>query len=130
MRGARFTNAAGVKGDCGEASLAYLASVIRDTEPECEPLFQINAAPPTSPVIYVVCQAHIGASTLDLGTIMITQGFAFASFAKDNDTEKPVYMPYLIAELSAKQARAGLWANASFPHPYAARTDGAGRSSK
>jgi endonuclease YncB( thermonuclease family) len=121
IRGAFFTNAAGVRADCGEASLAYLAAMIRDTKPECEPLFQSGSA---SPVIFVVCQAHVGASMLDLGTIMIGQGFAFASFAKDGDAAKPVYMPYMVAELGAKQARAGLWASAFFPHPYATLTEG------
>ena len=95
-----------------------------------KPLFHTSAAAPDASVIYVVCQAHVGPSTLDLGTIMITQGLAFASLAKDNETEKPVYVPYMIAELSAKQADAELWASASIPHPYSARTDGAGRSSK
>jgi hypothetical protein len=67
----------------------------------------------------------VGALLLDLGTIVVRQGFAFASFAKDGDAAKPVYMPYMVAELGAKQARAGLWASASFPHPYAALSDSA-----
>jgi endonuclease YncB( thermonuclease family) len=116
IRGTAFTNAAGARGDCGEASLAYLAALIRDAKPDCAPLFQTG----DPAVIYVVCAAHVGLSTLDLGAIMVTEGFAFASFAKDGDSEKPVYMPYMIAELSAKQAHAGLWASSSFTHPYAA----------
>lgn len=108
LRGTSFTNAAGVKTDCGEASLAYLAAVIRDTAPSCVPIAQLGGA------IVVVCSAKVGGATLDLGTILVTQGFAFASFSADG---KPVYMPYLVAEIEAKKRRAGLWAAADMPHP-------------
>ena len=49
--------------------------------------------------------AHVGSSTLDLGTVLITEGFAFAAF---NNDAKPVYMPYLVAEILARKNRAGL----------------------
>ena len=114
IRGTPFINVAGAKGDCGEASLAYLAAVIRDTKPDCAPLFQTD----NPPTIHVVCQAHVGSSTLDLGTIMITQGFGFAAFARQGDRSKPVYMPYLVAELTAQKVKAGLWAGVAFTHPY------------
>ena len=35
IRGADFTNAAGAKKDCGEASLAYTVGIVRDTHPRC-----------------------------------------------------------------------------------------------
>ena len=92
IRGTTFTNPLGVKTDCGEASLAYLAAVIRDTRPQCAPVAQIGE----QRAILVVCSAHVGSSTLDLGTVLITEGFAFAAFTND---AKPVYMPYLVAEL-------------------------------
>jgi endonuclease YncB( thermonuclease family) len=111
LRGTRFTNPAGASVDCGEASLSYLAAVIRDTSPACTPIAQIAGAPAT---IIVVCTAQVGGQTLDLGTILVSQGFAFASFAND---AKPVYMPYLVAELTAKQAKRGLWAAPDLPHP-------------
>jgi endonuclease YncB( thermonuclease family) len=110
IRGTTFTNQAGVKADCGEASLAYLAAVVRDTKPQCAPVAQIGE----QPAILVVCSAHVGASTLDLGTILITEGFAFAAF---NNDAKPVYMPYLVAEILAKKNRAGLWAAPDMPDP-------------
>jgi endonuclease YncB( thermonuclease family) len=110
LRGTKFTNPAGAKADCGEASLLYLAALVRDTKPQCAPVAQIGA-PRT---ILVVCSAHVGASTLDLGTILITEGFAFAAFKND---AKPVYMPYLVAELVAKNNKAGLWAAPDLPHP-------------
>src|SRR5271155_5471941 len=45
IRGTTFTNPLGVKTDCGEASLAYLAAVIRDTRPQCAPVAQIGEQP-------------------------------------------------------------------------------------
>jgi endonuclease YncB( thermonuclease family) len=110
IRGTSFTNQAGVKTDCGEASLAYLAALVRDARPQCAPVAQVGQ----QPAILVVCSAHVGATTLDLGTILITEGFAFAAFSND---AKPVYMPYLIAELVAKKNKAGLWAAPDMPHP-------------
>ncbi len=113
IRGTTFTNQAGATVDCGEASLSYLAAVIRDTAPSCVPVAQIAGTPAT---IIVVCTAQVGGQTLDLGTILVSQGFAFASFSND---AKPVYMPYLVAELTAKQAKRGLWAASDLPHPNA-----------
>ncbi|SEF01288.1 Endonuclease YncB, thermonuclease family [Rhizobiales bacterium GAS188] len=110
LRGTTYVNPAGVRGDCGEASLVYLAALIRDLKPRCAPITQ-TADPPE---IIVVCSAELAGSTLDLGTIMIAQGYAFAAFAADH---KPVYMAYLVAELIAKKARSGLWATEGFAHP-------------
>jgi len=110
IRGTTFTNQAGMKADCGEASLAYLAALTRDTKPQCAPVAQIGE----QSAILVVCSAHVGESTLDLGTILIAEGFAFAAF---NNDAKPVYMPYLVAEVLARKARAGLWAAPDMPHP-------------
>jgi endonuclease YncB( thermonuclease family) len=45
---------------------------------------------------------------------MITQGFAFAAIDNQNH---PVYLPYLIEEGIAQQARKGLWTFADLPHP-------------
>jgi endonuclease YncB( thermonuclease family) len=73
-----------------------------------------SSVPQEGPTILVVCSAHVGDKSLDLGTVLITQGFAFAAFSND---AKPVYMPYLVAEATAKQAKAGLWAYPDMPHP-------------
>ena len=110
LRGTSFTNASGVKTDCGEASLAYLAAIVRDTQPSCAPIAEI--VDPRSTI--VVCNAHVGPSTLDLGTVLITQGFAFSAFT---NTATPVYMPYLIAQMAAKKRKAGLWAAPDLPDP-------------
>jgi len=110
LRGTAFVNSAGVQTDCGEASLAYLAAVVRDLKPTCTPVAQL-AEPPQ---LFVVCSAKLDGQTLDLGTILITAGFGFAAFGADG---KPVYPPYLVAELVAKKANAGLWGGQRFSHP-------------
>lgn len=115
IRGTYFTNATGARLDCGEASLGMLAALVRDTSPTCSPIAQIPAASAVgTPTILIVCNAHVGAKTLDLGTVLITEGFAFASFTNE---AKPVYMPYLVAELTAKHQHSGLWAYSDMPHP-------------
>lgn len=115
IRGTIYTDKSGLKQDCGTVSLAILAAIIRDTKPTCSPIAQLPAAKPgEEPTILVVCSSHVGDQSLDLGTVLITQGFAFAAFSND---AKPVYMPYLVAEATAKQSKAGLWAYADMPHP-------------
>lgn len=114
IRGTAFTNAAGARQDCGEASLALFAALVRDTHPTCTPIAQIPATASQKAVIMVVCAAHIGQNAPDLGTIMVTQGYAFAAFTNQG---APVYKPYLVAELLAKKNRAGLWGTPDFVHP-------------
>lgn len=110
IRGTTFTNAAGTKRDCGEASIAYLVALIKDVKPRCTTLAQSGS------VTFAVCAAHLGAQTLDLGTILITQGFAFA--ATDPNGE-PVNFQYAVAESDAQKNRRGLWASPDLPHPSA-----------
>ena len=110
LRGTPYNNAAGATLDCGEASLAYLAAIVRDTKPACAAIASVAK---TSEIV-VVCSAAVGGSTLDLGTILVSQGFAFAALDPD---KTPVYAPYMIAEIMAHKARAGLWAQQSFTHP-------------
>ena len=115
IRGTQYTDNAGLKHDCGTVSLAMLAATIRDTKPTCSPIAQLPASNTAEqPTILVVCSAHVGNQSLDLGTVLITQGFAFAAFSNN---AKPVYMPYLVAEAAARQAKAGLWAYSDMPHP-------------
>ena len=51
-------------------------------------------------------------SRLDLGTALISIGYAFASVTLDG---RPVYPPYLIAETQAKNTKSGLWAFPTCP---------------
>jgi endonuclease YncB( thermonuclease family) len=112
IRGTSFTNAAGAKADCGEASLAYFAALIRDTKPRCTAIARSGAPE----LIYAVCAAHIGKVTLDLGTILITQGFAFAAADARGRT---VNFSYAVAEADAEAHRRGLWASPDLPLPNA-----------
>jgi endonuclease YncB( thermonuclease family) len=110
IRGTFFTNSAKVRTDCGEASVAYLAAIVRDTKPRCTAIARAGAPP----VIFSVCAVHIGSNTLDLGTVLITQGFAFAA---TDATGKTTKFEYAVAEREASKAERGLWAAADLPHP-------------
>lgn len=110
IRGTFFTNSAKVRTDCGEASLAYLAAIVRDAKPRCTAIAQAGAPP----IIFSVCAVHIGSNTLDLGTVLITQGFAFAA---TDATGKPTKFEYGVAESEASRAKRGLWSASDLPHP-------------
>ncbi|API57370.1 thermonuclease family protein [Rhizobium leguminosarum] len=115
IRGTTYTDKSGHKQDCGAVSLAMLAAIVKDTKPTCAPVAQLTAPVPNRPsTILVICSAHIGSNALDVGTMLITQGFAFAAL---EITGKPVYLPYSIEEEVAQQSRAGLWAYSDTPHP-------------
>lgn len=110
IRGSFFTNSAKARTDCGEASVAYLAAIVRDTKPRCSAIARAGAPP----VIFSVCAVHIGSNTLDLGTVLITQGFAFAA---TDATGKPTKFEYGVAESEASRAKRGLWSASDLPHP-------------
>ena len=117
LRGTNFTNATGVRRDCGETSLAMLVALIRDLQPKCQQV----AASSNSRVIFVLCVAtrNDGAGAgfrIDLGTAMIASGFGFASLTTDG---RPVHPPYLVAQSVAARAKAGLWAYPDMPEPNA-----------
>ncbi|MQB34252.1 thermonuclease family protein [Rhizobium rhizogenes] len=115
IRGTTYTDKSGQKLDCGAVSLAMLAAIVKDTKPTCAPVAQLTAPASGQPsTILVICSAHVGNNALDVGTMLITQGFAFAAMA---NTGKPVYLPYSIEESIAQQSRIGLWAFADMPHP-------------
>lgn len=115
LRGKTYTDHAGQAQDCGAVSMAMLAALIRDTNPVCRPIASLtadgSAQPPT---VLAICTVQLGGRALDLGSMMITQGFAFAALANGG---KPVYIPYQIEESIAQAARAGLWAFDDLPHP-------------
>ncbi len=117
LRGTDFTNAHGVKRDCGEASLAMLAALLRDLRPQCHEAAEIA----TQKTIFVFCVASPteGAgkgARIDLGTALIVSGFAFAAQKPDG---RPVHAPYLAAERVAQNSHAGLWAFPDLPDPNA-----------
>lgn len=115
LRGSLFTNNSGQKRDCGEASLAVLASYIKDLAPQC---FVITSDKARN-LVHVSCVAVLqqGASAgsrLDLGMMMVSTGWAFAALTAEG---KAVHDPYLVGQLTAQKGRKGLWQFADTPDP-------------
>ena len=109
IRGTYFVNGSGQPLDCGDASLAMLAALIKDTRPECVPIAQQRGLQ-----TFVTCFALLEGKRVELGTMLITSGFAFAALKPDGS---PVHPPYFVAEQVARSARRGLWAYSDVPHP-------------
>jgi endonuclease YncB( thermonuclease family) len=116
LRGTFYTDKAGQRQDCGAVSTAMLAAFVRDLKPVCAPVAQIAADEKQPTTLLVICTGEVHGERLDLGATMITQGFAFSAI--DNQSH-PVYLPYLIEEGIAEEARKGLWAFGDLPHPNA-----------
>ncbi len=117
LRGTSFTNAKGVKRDCGETSLAMLVSLVRDLRPMCYAAANVDYGR----TVLVFCfatmdQGNNKGSRVDLGTALISIGYAFASVTL---TGSPIHAPYLIAERQAKNTKSGLWAFPDMPDPNA-----------
>ena len=117
LRGTSFTNAKGVKRDCGEASLAMLVSLVRDLRPMCYAAANVDYGR----TVLVFCfatmeQGNNKGSRVDLGTALISIGYAFASVTQGGS---PIYAPYLIAQGQAKNTKSGLWAFPDMPDPNA-----------
>ena len=117
LRGTSFTNAKGVKRDCGEASLAMLVSLVRDLRPMCYAAANVDYGR----TVLVFCfatmeQGSNKGSRVDLGTALISIGYAFASVTEGGS---PIYAPYLIAQGQAKSTKSGLWAFPDMPDPNA-----------
>lgn len=117
LRGTSFTNGHGLKRDCGEASLAMLVALVRDLRPQCYDA----AEAPQLRTVFVFCLASpskgaAAGSRIDLGTALISTGFAFAALKPDGE---PVHAPYFVAQLVAQRSKAGLWAFADVPDPNA-----------
>jgi endonuclease YncB( thermonuclease family) len=108
LRGTFYTDKAGARRDCGEASLAVLAAYIADTKPRCA---QVARPAETA---FVSCYATVGPDRLDLANLMIASGFAFASLDAGG---LPHHAPYAVAEQAAREKRAGLWQFEDVQHP-------------
>lgn len=117
IRGTSFTNAHGLKRDCGETSLAMLIALTRDLRPQCYEAAKL----PQADTVFVFCiaqptQGAAAGSRIDLGTALISTGFAFAALRPDGT---PVHSPYLVAQSVAQKSHAGLWAFPDLPEPNA-----------
>lgn len=112
LRGTFFTNAQGSRVDCGDASVAMLAAMVRDLKPLC------TVSARSSMLTYVICVANVSVqgrvTRLDLGTALIAAGYSFAAFNPDG---RPVHEPYFVAQLAAQQAKRGFHAFTDVPDP-------------
>ncbi|MFS8056314.1 thermonuclease family protein [Rhizobium sp. BR 317] len=108
LRGTTFTNKADKIQDCGDASLSVLAAFIKDTHPSCAPIARAAG------VIYVVCFATVAGERLDLATMLISEGYAFAALDAKGI---PVNSAYAVAEQEARARKAGLWQFPDVRHP-------------
>ena len=109
LRGTTYTDPAGVRRDCGQASIAQLAAVFKVASPTCQ-----KVAPANDGAFFVVCGGTIDSRPIEIGNAMIASGYAFAAATPDG---KPLNMQYLISEVTAKNSRSGLWAAPDLPHP-------------
>lgn len=117
LRGTSFTNGSGALIDCGEASLTMLVSLVRDLNPLCYSAGWQAA----SKTRFVICVAQpsqgAGAGArIDLGTALISSGWAFAAV---DPAGAAVHEPYLIAQAVARKERLGLWQFPDMPDPNA-----------
>ncbi len=108
LRGTQYTDNSGQKRDCGEASLSVLAAYIKDTNPICAPVAKAGE------FTYVACYATVGRERLDLASMLITSGFAFAALDANG---LPFHAPYAVTEQTAREKRAGLWQFDDVQHP-------------
>ena len=108
LRGTIAKEPDGRKVDCGDASLAHLAALIDSAAVTCQPIgYALDHA------AFVVCGAQINGETIDVGTALISTGYAFAATTAKGDA---VNGSYLVAEINAKLKRTGLWSTV-FQHP-------------
>lgn len=108
LRGTMYTDEAGARRDCGEASLVVLAAYIADTRPVCAQVAQAIGT------VFVSCYATIGADRLDLANLMTSSGFAFASL---DGRGLPHHTAYAVVEQAARKKKVGLWQFDDVQHP-------------
>lgn len=108
LRGTPTVDSKGKSTDCGNVSLARLAAIFSSAQVSCQPI-----ATARDNATFVVCGADMNGTTIDIGTALISTGYAFAA----TDTKgTAINTNYLIAELDAKMKQEGLWAT-KFDHP-------------
>jgi len=112
---------AGLQTTCSMVSLAGLTAMLEEAEAgagnafPCHFLGQNSGAPT---VRFAECFFVKDGETRSLSEVLITKGVAFA--ARDR-TGRALFPEYEQAEELAQKARAGIWANAQFLHPYGER---------
>lgn len=108
LRGTIAVARDGKQVDCGSISLARLGAILSTGAVSCQPIGKAH-----DNAIFSICAVNMSGATIDIGTALISSGYAFSAAFPDG---KPVDMNYLVAELTAKGAGEGLWAY-QFPHP-------------
>lgn len=124
IRGTYYTDHNDVRQDCGGVASIYLAALIKDTDPDCTPVAVYRFEPGTPATTLATCRIVIAGSALDLGAVVISQGFASAAVTTDG---KVVYAPYAALEEVARRAKVGLWSFPDFPDPNKILADGGTR---
>jgi endonuclease YncB( thermonuclease family) len=112
---------AGVQTTCAMVSLAGLTAMLGEAAAPAANAFPChflgqNAGSPT--VRFAECFFVKDGETQSLSEVLLTKGVAFA--ARDS-TGRAVFPEYAQAETRAQKAKAGIWANAHFTHPYGER---------
>jgi endonuclease YncB( thermonuclease family) len=108
LRDTRYRLPDGEDGDCGLRSIGALAALFSTNTIACQP-----TAAAMDGATFVVCAAEVGGATVDLGTALISSGFAFAAVRRSGAAVLPTYA---VAEVVAKEDGNGLWAG-QFVHP-------------
>lgn len=110
LRDTRYRLPGGEDGDCGLRSIGALAALFSTNTIACQPVGTANDG-----ATFLVCAAEVGGATVDVGTALISSGFAFAAVRPSGDAVLPTYA---VAEAVAKEDGSGLWAG-QFVHPSA-----------
>lgn len=106
---------------CVTVSLAGLASSLDQAKAaagDAFPCHFIGQNPGSPSVRFAECFFTQDDTVHSLSETLIRKGFAFASRDRAG---KPVFPEYAKAEDEARQAKAGIWANTLFKHPYGER---------
>ncbi|TAT70194.1 thermonuclease family protein [Rhizobium ruizarguesonis] len=112
---------AGLQTTCAMASLAGLTATLSEAGAAAGNAFPChflgqNAGTPT--VRFAECFFVKDGEAQSLSEVLIARGLAFAA---RNRAGRAVFPEYAEAEESAQRARAGIWANAHFTHPFGER---------
>ncbi|MET3595101.1 hypothetical protein ABID26_004513 [Mesorhizobium shonense] len=106
---------------CVTVSLAGLASSLDQAKADAGDAFPCHfvGQNPGSPTVrFAECFFTQDDTVRSLSEVLIKKGIAFA--ARDR-SGKPIFPEYARAEDEARQAKAGIWDNAYFRHPYGER---------
>lgn len=112
---------AGVRTTCAMISMAGMTAVVESAKSGAGDVFPCHALgerPGRPTVRFAECFYMQDGGVRSLSETLIAQGFAFA--ARDK-TGRPVFPEYARTEEAARSEKVGIWATASFIHPYGER---------